>query len=493
MVRSSPPGIPEGGVLVLGAGVSGLAAARFLASGGRPVAVVDDRPAEEIERAEDFRSLGVRLLGGGIPATPPEDVRLIVASPGILPSAPIFRAAGEAGVPVWGELELGYRALGEPAERIVAVTGTKGKSSVVTLIAEALRREGVPAVAAGNLGTPLTRFAAEDPDEASGSAGPGPDPVFVVEASSFQLARIERFRPRVAVLLAVSGDHLDWHPDLDHYRSSKAQLFRNQTAEDWVVFDGRDEVASGIARAAVRRTGAHPLPFGDPDAAADPAVVMEDGARGRALRRDGSRLTPLARFAALRVPGAHARRNLAAAAAAASVFGAGQEAIEASARAFEGMPYALEEVGTVDGVRFVNDSRATSLAATTAALEALAEEVPPRSVGLILGGILKAGRYRDLEGNLDRVAGVWAIGQSRSRVADDIESVPVTLCDSLEEAVRGAFDAVRERGAAASGEGRGVVLLSPGCSSFDQFASYARRGQAFAEVARDLGAREVVG
>lgn len=487
------PGIPEGDVLVLGAGASGLAAARFLSAAGRSVTVADDRPPEAIGRAEDFRECGAGLPGRGLPTGVPDGVGLVVASPGIPPSAPVFAAAEAAGVPVWSELELGFRALGEPADRIAAVTGTKGKSSVVTLTSEALRLQGIPAAACGNLGIPLTAYAVAGSAEAA-SLPPGGvrDTVFVIEASSFQLSRIARFRPRAAVLLAVSGDHLDWHPDLDHYRASKARIFENQTPADWAVFDREDPVASGIAEAAAAETGAQALPLGLPRAGRAPQVVMESGVRGRVVYVAAGRVRPLARFASLRVPGEHGRRNLAAAAAAAQLFGAGQTAIEAAARSFAGMPHALEEVGMAEGVRFVNDSRATSLAATTAALEVLSEEAPPRSVALILGGILKAGSYGDLEEHLGCVAGVWAIGESRDLAVEAIRSVPATRCDSLEEAVQGAFDDLRTRFPAGAAASRGVVLLSPGCASFDQFPSYARRGRRFTQIARQLGAREFV-
>lgn len=481
VARRPAIGIPAGNVLVLGGGASGLAAARLLALHDRgAVLVADARPEDRIQRAGALRATGARLHAGGHPPELLEGVALVVASPGVPPSAPVFAAADRAGIPVWGELELGYRALGEPAERIVAVTGTKGKSTVVALLSEALRREGIPAVAGGNFGVPLTEFAAPpDSGEISDRT------LFVVEASSFQLARISRFRARVAVLLAVSEDHLDWHPDLDHYHRSKARLFASQRPGDWAVYDRGDETATRIVRAATRSTGALPLPFGR--ASADPGVqvVAESGPRGRVLLAGDGPLTPLAGFGSLRIPGAHARRNLTAAAAAGSRLGVSREAMDAAAQSFPGMPHALEEVGVADGVRFVDDSRATTIAATLAALDALGESAPGRPVGLILGGIHKGGRFRDLNERLGGAVGVWAIGESGDRIEAAIRSAPVARCRSLEDAVRGAFAAVRP-----AGEGRGgIVLLSPGCSSFDQFASYAERGRRFAAIARRLGAR----
>ena len=334
-------------------------------------------------------------------------------------------------------------------------TGTKGKSSVVTLLGAAFDASGIPAAVCGNTGVPLTALAGTLAEDAWA----------VVEASSFQLATIHRFRARVAVLLPVGEDHLDWHPDLDDYRRCKARLGENQTASDWVVFDGADPVAGKIATAAAHRTGADLLPFGGAPGAHDPEVVFE---AGRIVRRDGSETRVLGRLSALRLSGRHNQRNLAAAAAAASVLGVGPEAIEAAASGFAGLPHALREAGTVAGVRCVNDSRATNLEATRAALRTLGDA--GGRIRLILGGILKGGRFSDLEDALEAVDGIHAIGTTRNRIAAEIRSVPVELHDGLDGAVEAAIRRSRPGG---------IVLLSPGCSSFDQFDNYAHRGRRF--------------
>ena len=448
--------IPGPDVLVLGAGASGQAAARYLSRRGRRVLVADSRPESELPAAPALRELGARVQGGGHPPSLLAGMSLVVTSPGVPPGAGILKAARRNGVPVWGELELGYRALGEPADRLVAVTGTKGKSTVVTLLAEALRVQGTPARACGNLGEPLTALA--------GSFGPGD--VAVVETSSFQLAAIARFRARIAVMLEVGQDHLDWHPDLADYRRSKARLFENQTASDWVVFDGDDAVASRLATSGARGSGAGLLPFGGPAGAHDPEVLLDSG---RVLRRDHAATRVLASLSVLRLPGRHQQRNLAAAAAAGSLLGVGRDAMEAAAARFSGLPHALEEAGSVAGVRFVNDSRATNLQATRAALDALSPEASG-GIQLILGGILKGGRFADLEGSLGAVDGIQAIGRTRDRIAAEIRSVPVEVRDTLEEAMEHALSR--------SGPG-GIVLLSPGCSSFDLFEDYGDRGRKF--------------
>lgn len=478
----SSSAVPGRTALVLGLGASGTAAARCLAALGREVTAADARPEPEVaEAAAALREIGVRVRPGGHPPESLAGQDLVVASPGIPPSVPILAAARSAGIPVFSELELGYRALGEPSGRLVAVTGTKGKSSVVTLLADALRRSGRPAVGAGNLGAPLCSFFGASP-----APGSSAEPLLVLEASSFMLAGISRFRAATSVLLAVTEDHLDWHPDLDHYRASKARLFENTQPGDRIAADGGDPVAADLALAAAARTGAYYLPFGGPPGEhGDEVLLTGDGPATRIERRTGNRRTLLADTARLRLPGAHQRRNLAAAAAAANLLGAERPAIEAAAAAFAGMPHALEELPPAAGVRFVNDSRATNPAATRAALAALAEADPPPEVHLILGGILKAGRFADLDPALPGVREIQAIGSSRERAAAEITSVPVSLRDSLDEAAAAAFAAARKT-AERSPNPAPVVLLSPACSSFDQFESYLARGERFRELAARL-------
>ncbi len=465
-------GIPGPGVVVLGAGISGAAAAELLLRLGRDPLVADARVEAEIAAAPRLRRLGARLAAGGHPPSLLDGVSLVVASPGFPPDSAILVRAQEAGIPVWSELELGYRALGEPAARIAAVTGTKGKSSVTTLLAEALRRAGQDAVACGNLGRPLSAVA----------PGFGPEAVAVIEVSSFQLATIARFRARVAVLLAVAEDHLDWHPDREHYHRSKARIFENQTAGDIAVFDGADPVARSLAETAAGTTGAALLPFGGGAGTADTEVVIE---RGRAVLRAGGRPEVLARLDVLPFAPLHQQRNLTAAATAARLFGAPRQAVEAAARGFRGLPHAIEDLGGAGGVRFVNDSRATTLVATAAALGALGTPATPAGgIELILGGILKGGSFAELDADLPRrnVRTVHAIGAATSRIVLDIRSVPVRTADSLDQAVRRAFRAAKARGG-------GIVLLSPGCSSFDLFANYRDRGRRFRTLASGLGAR----
>ncbi len=455
--------LPGPNVLVLGAGASGLAAAEFLSTAGREVTVADARPEAELGNAPRLSRLGVRLRLLERPEELLAGMALVVASPGIPPSSPVLRTASRRGVPLWGEMELGYRALGEPGDRIVAVTGTKGKSSTVVLLASALERHGIKAEAVGNLGRPLTSLAGKLP----------PTSCILLEASSFQLASIERFRARIAVLLRITEDHLDWHPDRAHYHRSKSRILQNQKPGDWAVFDGADPVASHLVRSAVEETGASLLPFGERPGAGDPEVVLTGG---RIVRRSRGSEELLADLSDIRMAGPHQEQNLAAAAAAASLLEVPRAPIEEAAAGFAGLPHALEELPPVSRVRFVNDSRATSLMATRAALRTFRDRGNP-PVRLLLGGILKGGRFADLKPDLGSVVRIYAIGRSRDRIFRELAAFEPLPMDSLGEAVRRAF------AEAAAGE---VVLLSPGCSSFDSFRDYRDRGEQFRSLAAEM-------
>ncbi len=455
--------LPGPRILVLGAGASGLAATRVLVAAGREVTVVDTRREAELPNAPVLRELGVRFHTGRNPEGLLAEAALLVTSPGIPPSSPILRAAFRRRVPVWGELELGYRALGEPADRILAVTGTKGKSSTVTMLTAALRHHGIDARAAGNLGLPLTAIVGDFP----------PSCRAVLEVSSFQLASIRRFRAGIAVLLATAEDHLDWHPDVAHYHRSKSRILSGQRPGDHAVFDASDPVASILARSAVLKSGASLMPFAGRPGTHDPEVVF---AGRRLVLRRGSAERVMADLSGMALAGSHQERNLAAVAAAASLVGVARASIEAAAAGFTGLPHALEELPPVAGVRFVNDSRATSVLATRAALRALHGRGNPR-VRLILGGILKGGRFSDLAADLGSVVRIHAIGVSRDRILRELSAFPVVPAVSLREAV------VQAHRDAAPGD---VVLLSPGCSSFDDFRDYRDRGEQLRAIAAEL-------
>jgi len=439
-------------VVVVGLARSGIAAATFLAGHGWPVVATDRKPAMELE-AEALRieSRGVRLELGGHREATFVGASMVVVSPGVPWDLPEIEAARRAGVPVIAELELGFRHL---AGEVVAVTGTKGKSTTTAALGQMLRESGRDVRVGGNIGQAVTGLV----------EGSTPETVFVLEASSFQLEGTDSFHPRVAVFTNLSADHLDRHPSFEDYVRAKARIFRNQTPEDWAVVNADDESVLALARAGRARL----LPFRVSGPPLEAGAFFEGDT---AWLRRGPGREALFPVSAIQLPGVHLHGDLLAAAAAAWLMGAGSEAITRAVAAFRGVEHTLERVAEVEGVLFFNDSKATNVAAARKSLEAFAGPVLP-----IVGGRYKGGDFRDLR---EAVAGhakaVFAIGEARERVRQALGDVaPVVECDSLAAAVEGAF------GAAAPGD---TVLLAPACSSFDMFRDYAERGRAFkAEV-----------
>jgi UDP-N-acetylmuramoylalanine--D-glutamate ligase len=399
--------------LVLGLARSGQAAALALARRGDRVVAVDRSEDADTGRLE---AAGVEVHLGSEEASLLEGIDVLVKSPGVPSEAPLVAAARERRVPVWSEVELGARLLANP---ILGVTGTNGKTTTSELLGAMLR-----APVAGNVGRALTELVGEV-DEATW---------IVCELSSFQLEDIHDFRPRIAVLLNLEPDHLDRHGTFEAYRDAKLRIFENQRPDDVaVVPDGFEEV--GEARR-VEFTGTDELP-------AEP-----------------------------RIPGAHNRENAAAATAAARVAGASGEQIAEALRTFPGVPHRLEEIAEIDGVRFVNDSKATNAAAARRAIASY--DVP---LHVILGGLGKNERYDELATDLRvRGARAYLIGVAADELASALD-VPFERSGDLETAVRAA--------AAAAQPGE-VVLLSPAAASYDQFENYEARGDAFRRFVEEL-------
>jgi len=378
-----------------------------------------------------------------------------VVSPGVPWELPELEAARRAGVPVIAEIELAFRHL---KGRVLAVTGTKGKSTTTAALGAMLREWRPDVRVGGNIGAPLIGLVEGSTDET----------LFAVEVSSFQLEGIAAFHPHVAVFLNVSPDHLDRHPSFESYVAAKARIFENQTATDWAVVNADDPlVLAQAARGAARRfpfraSGEAPL--------SEPCAYFEAGEARVRLETGAESLFSLA---SVQLPGAHLAADLLAAAAAARLVGAPAAAIARAVATFRGVEHVLEHVADVRGVAFFNDSKATNVDAARKSLEAF-----DRPLRVILGGRYKGGDFGQLrEAAAGRARQILAIGEARARIAAALgDVVPVTACDSLREAVERAF------AAASSGD---VVLLAPGCSSFDMFRDYVERGRAFkAEVAR---------
>jgi UDP-N-acetylmuramoylalanine--D-glutamate ligase len=406
---------------VVGLARSGIAAARALQARGERVVAVDAGTPS----VPDGLDVEVHLGTDGLALLP--HARAVVKSPGVPREAPVIAAARARGIPVLGELELGWRLLGN---EFVAVTGTNGKTTTVQLLGHIHREAGLAVAVAGNVGAALSGLV--------GSLDPAA--VVVCEASSFQLEDTLDFAPEGAVLVNVQADHIDRHGTFEDYLSAKLRIFR---------FQGNDDVAVAPAGLQVEDLGgcARRVPFG-------PGGELDD--RAGFLWWDDE---PLIAYEEIRLRGAHNRANAAAAAAVALARGVDRDAVRAALRTFAGVEHRLEEVATIDGVLFVNDSKATNVASTLVALESF--QAP---VHLILGG---QGKGQDFSALRGRAQAVYLIGEASPQLASEVGGEP---CGSLETAV------ARARAAAKPGE---VVLLSPACASFDQFADYEERGRAF--------------
>jgi UDP-N-acetylmuramoylalanine--D-glutamate ligase len=437
-------------VVVVGAARSGVAAAELLARRGARVTLTDLRDA--IAEAGRLEAAGVTLELGGHRAATLAAADLVVLSPGVPLRQPAVDPARAAGVPVIGEIELASRWL---RGRIVAITGTKGKSTTTTLTGRILHEGGLAATVGGNIGVPLSAQV-----EAS-----TPETIHVVEVSSFQLEATDTFRPWIAVLLNFSPDHLDRHASVAEYAAAKARIFANQRRDDWAVVNADDPAAAGLADGA----RAQRLRFAVDSTLAEGVVVRD----GRIVRRTPQGEVPLVPLTAVRLPGSHLLSDVVAAAAVASVIGVSPEAMTRAVSGFAGLEHVLEPAGTIGGVRFVNDSKATNVAAARRAIESFGP-----ALVVILGGRYKGGDFAELREPLAaRQALVLAIGDARPLIAAALgDAVRVQEVATFEEAVRVGHAAV---------PGGGTVLLAPACASFDMFVDYAERGRVFKEeVAR---------
>jgi UDP-N-acetylmuramoylalanine--D-glutamate ligase len=445
--KSLRPGVPPGPYLVVGLARSGRAAALLLASRGEEVIGCDVGSPAGLEGLREA-AVEVHLDTDGVPLL--ERARCLVKSPGVPREAPVVRLARERGIPVLGELELAWRVL---PNRFVAVTGTNGKTTVTELLGHVWRTASEPVAVAGNVGTPLASLAGEVAEEVT----------VVCEASSFQLEDAEAFAPECAVLLNVTPDHLDRHHDFEDYLRAKLRIFANQGNDDVAVFnadepalEGRD--LGGCARRIPYCRGA------DPDCAVS---INED------VLFVGSE--PLMEVAELSLPGPHNADNAMAAAVAATAMGIDRGSIREALRTFPGVSHRLERVAEIDGVLYINDSKATNVAAAAAALRSF-----DGGVRAILGGSLKGGGFEGLaEPVAERCVACYLIGEAADALASDLAGSGVELRRSgdLEAAVReAARDAVRSE----------VVLLAPACASFDAYRDYEERGEHFRSLVEEL-------
>jgi UDP-N-acetylmuramoylalanine--D-glutamate ligase len=440
-------------VVVVGAARSGVAAAELLTSRGARVVLTDLR--HEIDDADRLRRAGVAVELGGHRRETFLQADLVVLSPGVPPRQPDVDAARRAGIPVIGEIELASRWL---RGRIVAVTGTKGKSTTSTLTGRILQAGGLAATVGGNIGLALSAQV----DQST------PDTIHVVEVSSFQLEATETFRPWIAVFLNFSPDHLDRHATVEEYREAKAKVFANQMEDDWAVVNADDPAVLEIAR----RGRARLLPFAPVNPIAEGVAI----AGSAIVRRHAGRDEALVPLDAIRLTGRHLVADVMAAAAVGSLVGVSPAAMTRAVSSFRGLAHAFELVDEVAGVRFINDSKATNVEAARRAIESV-------DTGLvaILGGRYKGGDLRILrEALAARATAVVAIGEARALVVEAVgDVVPVHEAASMDAAVALA---------ATLAPVPGTVLLAPACASFDMFRDYAARGTAFTEAVRRVRA-----
>ena len=450
---TAPFSVDRKRVVVVGAARSGVAAAELLVRRGAIVTLSDART--EIADADRLRARGISLALGGHDEAGLSSADLIVLSPGVSPRQPDVSAARGMGVPVIGELELASRWL---RGRIVAITGTKGKSTTTTLTGRMLDAAGFRVLVGGNIGLALSAQVDESTDET----------IHVIETSSFQLETTETFHPWIAVLLNFSPDHLDRHVDVEEYAAAKARIFANQTERDWAVVNADDEAVLAMAS----RARSCRLAF-SMTARADADVCVEDSI---IVRRRASATEPLVPLSSVRLLGRHLVADVVAAAAVASLCGADSAAMTRAVEAFTGLEHALEPVAEVGGVRFVNDSKATNIESARRAIESFDGRLV-----VILGGKFKGGRFADLEPALHgRSATVVAIGEAAPLVEEALGgSIPVHRVRSMADAVRTGFVLAHP------GD---TLLLAPACASFDMFRDYAERGRVFKQEVATLAA-----
>ena len=446
-------------IVVAGLGQTGRALVRFLLRRGARVTVTDSAPAEELSDAlAELAELGeapVETVLGGHDAAVFASADMIVLSPGVAHTLPSIRQAAEQGIPVIGEIELAFRFMKTP---IVAITGTNGKSTATLLAGQMLKDSGFRVFVGGNLGTPLIAYA--DADDTADFA--------VAELSSFQLDTIDQFRPQVAVLLNITADHLDRYADFEAYIRSKGRIFENQTSKDVAVVNLADPATEKLAPG-IR---AHMLPFNAGPSDTAGAAVGEEHVE---FRMPGQ---PPHILDCRRIPliGAHNRENIAAAGLAALAAGASFASIRQTAGAFHGLPHRMTPVATIDGVHYIDDSKATNVDAVVRALASFSTPVI-----LIMGGREKGGSYSALKALFPgRVKHLVVMGEAARAIEAALgDAAPISHATSMAEAVRIA------KHHASSGD---TVLLSPACASFDMYESYAQRGDDFVQQVHETEA-----
>ena len=446
--------LPGRRALVMGMARSGIAAAGALARLGAEVVATD---LEEIPNLGERLPPEVALELGGHSEARFKECDLLVVSPGIPATNRYIALARASGAEVIGEVELACRLCSAP---IAAVTGTNGKTTVTTMLGRILEESGFRAPVGGNIGRALVEVVEAEGDEADFIVG---------EVSSFQLEWAPTIKPKVGVMTNVTPDHLDRHPDIDAYADLKARLFANQGEGDAKVLNADDPLTARYMTPGPQSV----LAFSRKERVRRGAYV--EG--GDVFLADEAGATRICGASELLIPGLHNLENFLAACAAAHFLGADMAAMARVARSFEGLPHRMEVVGEEGGVRWVNDSKGTNVGATAMSLESLAGDVL-----LIAGGVDKGSDLAPMRAEVEKkVRRMILIGEAAERLGRFFDGcAPLVYAKTLDEAVRIAHEEAR---------GGDTVLLSPACSSFDQFRDYAHRGDAFRRMVRELTGR----
>jgi UDP-N-acetylmuramoylalanine--D-glutamate ligase len=443
-------------ILILGMARSGLATARFFNEKGYDVIISDIKQNAQLqEEINEMKKIGVNYYVGGHPLELLENVGLVVPSPGIPLEIPIIQSARQQGIPVLGELELGYTIT---KSKVIAITGTNGKTTTTTLIGEILKNDGKNAAIAGNIGLPVIQIGDKRP---VGS-------YLVIEVSSFQLETIETFRPFISVILNITQDHLNRHGSFENYIKAKYRIFENQQTVDYTVVNVDDPLLKDVPSL----TEANTVLFSR-------TKELERGVfvrNGVVVVSDGSRVHAVCKVKDIAIKGSHNLENVLAAVAVAWLCKTNFNSLAETLKSFQGVEHRLEYVDNVNGVRFINDSKGTNPDAASKAIEAIEQPII-----LIAGGYDKGGDFDGFVKTFgDRVKGMVVIGQTAEKIAMVAESIglkSIKRANDMGEAVITAYDMAKPGY---------CVLLSPACASWDMFNDFEHRGRVFKQAVKGL-------
>jgi UDP-N-acetylmuramoylalanine--D-glutamate ligase len=440
-------------IVVIGMGKTGIASARFLGSQGARVLAVDEKPSGEWGEEFDRLANEKWLTAGTYSASELQDASMVIPSPGVSPDNDILAAAVKLKIPVVSEVELAYHFLKVP---IIAVTGTNGKTTTTSLLGEILRASGKNVFVGGNIGNPLIEYALT----------PQKDDFIVAEISSFQLQWIDKFKPFIAMLLNITVDHINYHGSLDEYRRIKARVFVNQTSGDFAILNAADKEQDklpDLIRAKVTY-------FSSVDKVKQGIFLKGDAL----IYKNFAGTEEQYPLTMIKIPGLHNVENVMSAILAARFCGCDRDSIMEAVGNFHGLPHRIEFAGEKKGVRFYDDSKGTNVGSVVRALDTFSEPVI-----LLLGGRDKDGDFETLQDLLAKKAKrVILFGEARDRIGSLIgDAVPAEKKTTLGEAITSAYQN------ALSGD---VVLLSPGCASFDEFRNYKERGNYFKKAVEKL-------